>query len=113
MKRLIFICFILLAITSCEKQKLSNIYDDQAYAIGTIIREGDSYHYAFKVGNTPYHGKYSHSHTISEDLTGNHYLVIYKKSNPNKSTLNLYYPIWSEQEFYDLVAWFEEHPFTS
>jgi len=117
MKRLLFTSIILLSLTSCEKKKLSTIYDDQAYAIGTIVCENlpleyGQWRYAFKVGNTAYQGVYSHPHGISENLIGNHYLVIYKKSNPKKSTLNLYYPIWSEQQFNDLVAWFEEYPFT-
>jgi len=117
MKRLIFINIILVTLISCEKKKLEKIYTDQGYAIGTIVRgtlpiEYGQHRYSFKIGDIPYIGKYSHPHTISENLIGSHYLVIYKKSNPNKSTLNLYYPIWSEEEFYDLIVWFEENPFT-
>jgi hypothetical protein len=41
---------------------------------------------------------------------GRQFLVVYKLSEPDKSDLNFRYPIYSEQEFNDLVAGFKDKP---
>ena len=113
MKRLLFISVILLALTSCSKDE---IYDEPGYAIGKITSSisafsAITYHYEYQVGTINYKGK-KNGVDISNgySVVGRQYLVVYKLSEPSKSDLNFRYPIYSEQDFLDLVAGFKDNP---
>jgi len=114
MKRLIFISILLLTLTSCKKE---DIYDDPGYAIGKITKSISAfsaivYYYEYEVGTTTYKGnkKGVDILTSGSSVVGLQYLVVYKLSEPDKSDLNFRYPIFSEQEFLDLVAGFKNNP---
>jgi len=115
MKRLIFISFILLALTSCGKEK-DEIYDEPGYAIGTITSSisafsAITYYYKYEAGSVTHKGN-KNGVDISNgySVVGRQYLVVYKLSEPSKSDLNFHYPINNEQEFLDLVAKFKNNP---
>ena len=118
MKRLILISFVLLGLTSCKKEKeLEEIYNDAGYAIGKITKSTNiayvlTYHYKYQVVNTTYKGKKSGGVTNTNDnrMTGRHFLVVYKLSEPKKSDLNFKYPIETEQDFFDMLDRFKNEP---
>jgi len=108
-----------LALNSCQKEKLlmEEIYDEPAYAIGTVTKSATiayvlTYYYEFQVGGTIYKGKKKGGVTNSTDnhMIGRQYLVVYKMGEPDKSDLNFSYPISSEQEFNNLVLGFKDNP---
>jgi len=115
MKRTIFISLIFIALCSCNKEE---IYADAGYAIGTInsytsVMGVLTYHYDFKVENKTYKGdkKGGISNSGYETrMIGRQYLVVYKRTDPNKSDLNFGYPITDEQQFNDLVEGFKDDP---
>jgi hypothetical protein len=113
MKRLIFISLILLALTSCNKDE---IYDEPGYAIGKITSSisafsSVTYYYEYQAGNTTLKGsKTGVDISNGYSVVGRQYLVVYKLSEPKKNDLNFRYPIYSEQEFLDLVAKFQDNP---
>ena len=115
MKRAILISLIFIALCSCDKDE---IYDDAGYAIGTIntytsVMGVLTYHYEFKVENKTYRGdkKSGFGNTGGDNrMLGRQYLVVYKRTDPNKSDLNFRYPITDEQQFNDLVEGFKDNP---
>ena len=120
MKQIIFISLFLLALCSCEKEKqlIEEIYDEPGYAIGKITKSTSvmfvlTYHYEFKTEQqVTYKGKKEGGISNMDDtrMIGRQYLVVYKKSDPNKSDLNFRYSISSEEEFLKLVAGFKNNP---
>ena len=119
MKQLIFISIILLALSSCQKEKklLEEIYDEPAYAIGTINSSisgtfAVQYNYSFYVGSTKYKGnkKEGGLNPSNSSIIGCQYLVVYKISEPKKNDLNYKYPIYTEQDFLDLLEEFKTNP---
>lgn len=116
MKQIILISLIFFALCSCNKDE---IYDDSGYAIGTIksytsIAGILTYHYDFNVENKTYKGKRKIDgiSTSGGDgrMIGRQYLVVYKRTDPDKSDLNFRYPITDEQQFRDLVDGFKDNP---
>jgi len=119
MKRSIFMSLILLALSSCVKDKelLEEIYDEPGYAIGTINSYvsgsfGVKYNYSYYVGSSEYKGD---KKTVGINQDGSYYLryrflVVYKLSAPSKSDMNFKYRINTEQDFLDLLEQFKDNP---
>ena len=115
MKRKFLIILIIFALCSCNKEE---IYADAGYAIGTInssisVMGVLTYHYDFKVENKTYKGDKKGGINNSDyemRMLGRQYLVVYKRTDPNKSDLNFRYRITDEQQFNDLVEGFKENP---
>jgi len=118
MKRLLFISFILLTLTSCKTEKeLEEIYNEPGYAIGTINSSisgqfAVQYNYSFYVDSTEYKGnkKEGGLNPGLSSMIGRMYLVVYKLSEPQKNDLNYKYPIYTEQDFLDLLEEFTTNP---
>ena len=114
MKRIIFIGFILLALSSCKKDE---IYDEPDYAIGKITKSTSimsvlTYYYEYQVANTTYKGEKNGGVSNTDDgrMIGRQFLVVYKQSEPKKSDLNFKYPIETEQDFLDMLDKFKYDP---
>jgi hypothetical protein len=106
-------------IISCKKDKelINEIYNEPAYAIGTInsmisIPLRVTYYYSFDINGQIYESKYV-AVGIGQDnsqLIGKNYLVVYKISDPSKCDLNFDYYIEDEQDFLDLLIEFDTNP---
>ena len=115
MKKEILISLIFIALCSYNKDE---IYADAGYAIGTInsyttVMGVLTYRYEYKVENKTYKGDKKEGISTSggdSRMLGRQYLVVYKRSDPNKSDLNFRYPITDEQQFNDLVEGFKDNP---
>ena len=119
MKRTIFISLILLALSSCKKEKelVADIYSEPGYAIGTVMSSasvnlGIQFNYTYYVGSLEYKGNKKEA-GINQDgkfFIGRQFLVVYKLSEPAKSDINFKYRIDSEQDFVDMLEKFRDNP---